>query len=321
MGKVLVTTLPKSGTHFLNILMPALGYKRHFCDIDDITQGMIDPDPEIAKQHAWRLVEIIDAMSADAFVIDHVPYHSALIHWLMKRDVRVVTLIRNPYDFVVSLSHHLKKHPTERAPTDTGLHALQHWLCNGQTEDEQGRPRAPLAKRYLMRFDGWVSDERAFIVRFEDVIGPRGGGAFSRQIATGMELRDFLGLELDSGVLARAFTKSFNRRVALFRKGQIGSWRTEMLPNTAELVRLMFGSLMRSWGYTEDGAVAPREGRRDSTQDDLNAAAAGLVEEAAECREKIGHLRKRIARITNAEVPSDEEAYALDAPDDAEQSG
>jgi hypothetical protein len=321
MGKVLVTTLPKSGTHFLNLLMPSLGFRRHFCELDEITAGLIDPDPEVSREHARRLVDIIEAMPQDAFIIDHVPYHSALIHWLMKRDVRVVTLIRNPYDFVVSLSHHLRKHPTESAPADLGVHALQHWICNGQTEDESERPRTPLGKRYLTRFDGWVSDKRAFVLRFEDVIGPRGGGAFSRQVATSMELRDFLGLTLDNAALARAFTCSFNTGVALFRKGQIGSWRTEMHPNTAELIRLMFGALMRAWGYTEDGEVAPREGQRECTMDDLNAGAAGLVEEVAECRAKIGHLRKRIARITGAEAPTDEDAHALDTPADGEGQG
>jgi hypothetical protein len=316
MGKVLVTTLPKSGTHFANILFPALGYKRHFCDIDDITQGMIDPDAEVRRQHAERLVKIVEAMPDNAFIIDHVPFHSALIHWLIKRDVRVVTLVRNPYDFVVSLSHHLRKHPTERAPTDIGLHALQHWICRHQNEDAHGQLQQPMAKRYLKRFDGWVGDDRVFVLRFEDIIGPRGGGSFSRQIAVGAELCDFLGLDLDKAGIARAFARSFNRRVALFRKGQIGSWREEMAPNTADLIRQVFGPLMRSWGYSEDGDVIPHAGYRPCSLTELDAAAAGLIEEVAECREKIGHLRKRIARITHAKIPSDEDAYDLNAPED-----
>lgn len=315
MGKVLVTTLPKSGTHFLNLLMPGLGFQRHYCDLDEITAGLIDADPETARAHAEHLVRIIDAMPDGAFIIDHVPFNSALMHWLEKAQVRVLVLLRNPYDFVVSYSHHLKKYPNGRAPEDLGLHALQHWICRAQVE-HAGQLQQPLAKRYLKRFDGWVRDGRAFVLRFEDVIGPRGGGSFARQIATGLELRDFLGLSLGPAALARAFTNSFNQRITLFRKGQIGSWRTEMAPNTANLIRLNHGALMQSWGYSEEGEVVPRDGQRVCTLEELDAAAAGLVTDVAEAREKIGHLRKRIARITGADAPSEEEAYALDRPDD-----
>src|SRR5262245_53466776 len=144
MGKVLVTTLPKSGTHYLNVVMQAYGYERHFCDVHDITAAMIDPDPECAKKAAWQLVEAIERMPDGHFMNEHVPHNSTLTYWLEKRHVKVVALIRNPYDFVVSLAHHLRQHAAPDVPADLSMHALQHWIC---THTDEGHAD-PMAKRY-----------------------------------------------------------------------------------------------------------------------------------------------------------------------------
>lgn len=291
MGKVLVTTLPKSGTHFLNLLMPQLGFQRHFCDLGELTSGLIDPDSDIVRAHAERLTRVVETMPNGSFIIDHVPYSSLLMHWLQKRRVKVVTLIRNPYDFVVSLSHHLKRHPRENVPADLSLHALQHHITLATETDAEGQILPPLLKRYLRRFEGWVADERAHVLRFEEVIGPRGGGAFSTQLAAGIALCAHLGVHKDAAAIAQAMTLSFNPSVALFRKGQIFSWKAEMMPNTAKAIYASHARVFDTWGYDDSGAVVRHINQRADMPTDVDAGAEGLVKTIAELRAEVTHLR------------------------------
>ena len=131
MTKALITTLPKSGTHLLNIVMRGLGFQRHECELGDLSAGLLDPDPEVSLSHAEALVALLDAMPDRHFVLHHIPYHSALIHKLAKRNIRAIALIRNPLDFVVSLAHHLRDYSEDNTSRDTSLHEMQHWISGG----------------------------------------------------------------------------------------------------------------------------------------------------------------------------------------------
>ena len=298
MAKVLVTTLPKSGTHYLNVVMQAYGFERHFCDVHDLTAGMADPDPERAKKAAWGLVEAIERMPDGHFMNEHVPHSSSLMFWLEKRHVKVVALLRNPYDFVVSLAHHLRREPSPDAPADLSLHALQHWICSHIPEGHSD----PMAKRYFTRIGGWAGDPRAFLLRFEDIIGPRGGGSFADQLATGLKLRDYLGVALDEAGVARALISSYNPDISMFRRGRIGGWRDEMAPNTATHLALLYGRFLDAWGYTPDGELQHHAGDRPDILADIERAVAGLIEDNVHFRAKAMRIAKE--RATPAAAPT-----------------
>jgi len=307
MTKLLVATLPKSGTHFLNVLLPQLGFNRHICELGQITTGLIDADPERAQASVQELLAIVDAMPDGAFVLDHVPYNKTLADELAKRDVRVIIMVRNVYDFVVSLSHHLRRDPGPKTPTDFSLHRLQHWICTEPGPEVDGVPAPPLAKRYARRIGSWTADKHAFVLRFEDIIGPRGGGLFSDQIATILSLRDYLGLDLDNGALARALFNSFRPGIALFRRGQIGSWRDEMAPNTAEVIRVAYARTLQDWGYSETGELLRHANERTGIVDEVDHAVLGLVEDLVHLQAKARRLTEQLGEGDSAEPASDED--------------
>ena len=288
MAKVLVTTLPKSGTHYLNVVMQAYGFERHFCDVHEFTAGMVDPDPERANKAAWALVEAIERMPDGHFMNEHVPHNPSLMFWLEKRHIKVVALLRNPYDFVVSLAHHLRREPSPDTPADLSMHALQHWICTHVPEGHTD----PMAKRYLARIGGWATDPRAFLLRFEDIIGPRGGGSFADQVATGLRLRDYLGAQLDEAQVARALISSYKPDLAMFRRGRIGGWRDEMAANTAEHLASLYARFLDAWGYTPDGGLKRRAGDRPDILADIERAVAGLIEDNIHYRAKATRIAK-----------------------------
>jgi Sulfotransferase domain len=310
--KALITTLPKSGTHLVNVLMKGLGFTRHVCELAELNAGLLHPDPEVSLGHAEALVALLDAMPDRHFVLHHIPYHSALIHKLAKRNIRAIALIRNPLDFVVSLAHHLHQYPEDDALKSASQHEMQHWICSGVT-DAHGHAKPPLAKRYFRMMTRWISDQRVRTLRFEDIVGPRGGGLFSDQLATTLDLCAFLDAELDRATLTHALAGSYRPGIALFRKGQIGSWKKEMASNTAEQIRLLYPWAFDGWGYTLDGSLTHHANERAGMMLELDAAAAALVHENA-------HLRAKVSRLFGPEdeaAPSAETAPLEAAADDA----
>jgi hypothetical protein len=271
--KAFVTTLPKSGTHLLNVVLQELGLSRHAFDGNEAAAGLTSTDNETSRASMNAIIDVVDAMPQNSFVLHHVPYTKSLMAELEKRDVRPIALIRNPYDFIVSLAHHFLANPEHDTPRDLGLHAMQHWICGGGSNE----PGPPTAKRYMSMMSGWINDPRTLILRFEEVIGPLGDGRFSDQLASGLLLRDFLGVQKSPSEVMRAFIVGFQPGLRLFRRGQIGSWKDEMAANTVEQVRLLYGRVFESWGYTLDGELIHRAAERDDIVEQLDIAAAGLV--------------------------------------------
>ena len=136
----------------------------------------------------------------------------------------------------------------------------------------------------------WVNDKRATIIRFEDIVGPRGNGLFSDQLATALNFCSVLDVNINIADLTRALAGSFQPGIALFRRGQIGSWKEEMAPNTAEQVRLMYPWAFEPWGYELDGSLTHHANERADILSKLDAAAAALVDENAHLRAKVNRL-------------------------------
>lgn len=305
MTKVLITTLPKSGTHFTNLLMQGLGFERHFCDLSEGKRAMLSSDAEIVTRGVDAIVDAAAAMPDNAFILDHIPFTKRLAYLLHANDVRVILMVRNPYDFVVSLSHYLARHPGPDTPSGMSAHQLQHWICTSPGVDIEGAPADPIAKRYMKRVGAWTGDEHTFLLRFEEIIGPYGGGLFSDQVVTSVRLRDFLGLGLGNSELARAMITSFNPSLSMFRRGQIGGWRQEMAPNTAEFIRLEYGRTMDAWGYSEHGELLRHANASETTLQEVDSAASGLIGEYIHLRHKARRFEAQLLGLEPREEADD----------------
>lgn len=291
MVKALVTTLPKSGTHLLVELLHELGLKRHyFTNPDALGAGLLNRDRKVVTASAEEILNTIEQMPDNSFVCQHLPHATLLMHALAERDVRVVALVRCPYDVIVSHAHHLLQRPQPETPTGLSLHAMQHWICSGGNE---GAATATLAKRSFGIMHGWVDDPRVLTLHFEDIVGPRGSGRFSSQLAAGLKLREHLGLDTDAAALGRALVNSYKPEIALFRRGQIGSWKDEMAPNTAEQVRLSYGKVLAKWGYSLDGELMRSAEAPATLVEDMDRVFAAMIAENV-------HLRAKLCRMAEA---------------------
>jgi hypothetical protein len=110
-----------------------------------------------------------------------------------------------------------------------------------------GRELLSLDERYR-RFSGWGRDEGAVVVKFEDLVGPEGGGSADAQRRAVGRVAEHLGLEADERTM-RLVEEGLFGEGRTFRKGQIGGWREEFSPEHARAAKEVAGPLLVELGY------------------------------------------------------------------------
>jgi hypothetical protein len=210
---VLVNVFPKAGTHLLLNLVNALpGYQYKGRDID-----MGDP---------LRAVRVISEMGPGDVVKSHLPWRPELQRVISNNGVLMLSLIRDPRDIVVSLVHYLMKHrqhPLHDAYASLGDFNERLYRTITGFEYRGERVCRDIGSR-LADWEPWL-DRKAQILRFEDLVGIRGGGDEDRQRKQIIKTMNYLkidhGITDPSAIQAQIFDPSAHS----FRRGRCGGWR------------------------------------------------------------------------------------------------
>ncbi len=200
-------------------------------------------------------------------------------HWSQERSdmvnrigAKVVFLYRDPRAQVSSNLHYIMDTPQHP------LHKMfkEHLgsdrerilrLMNGLTDEEYevflaagNRISPTLHDHQLLRnrsgvnnlygfYEGWLEDQAVFKMRFEDIIGPSGGGDRRIQMHVIGKLMHFTGVKDDALDPEALASQLFYIKAATFRKGRIDSWREELLPELQEEFAQKNKDLLALWGY------------------------------------------------------------------------
>lgn len=195
--------------------------------------------------HEMHYVKIHDAYTS----MQGGPFHAD--SW------RAVYIIRNPLDVAVSLANHLGCSFDESI---SRMSDVDHTFCGQKRHLPSQLPQRLLSWSEHVR--SWVAAEdlTVHVVRYEDMS--------VRTHDTFMAIVRFLGLSVDEKKLERAFSAScfeelrrqecadgFKERPSkaerFFRKGHVGAWKTEMLPEQAERLIENHQEVMRQFGYLD----------------------------------------------------------------------
>ena len=97
-----------------------------------------------------------------------------------------------------------------------------------------------LAERYKIYLK-WAENSNFCIIRYEDLVGPYGGGSLEIQLATIEKIADHLGiLVLDD--LCKELAGQLYGGTSTFNKGKIGRWKEEFTPEMKEFFKKHFSS-------------------------------------------------------------------------------
>lgn len=196
----------------------------------------------------------------DHIVSAHCAYTPELAGLVADQGMRAVCMLRDPRDTVVSFLHYVKrrpKHPLHeeyiRLPNDH--ERLMFAIRGGRLGDHI---LLPLDERFR-NFVGWEREAGAAMVKFEDLVGPKGGGSTEAQRSAIERVAGYLDVSLDEE-RTLSIADSLYGSGRTFRKGKSGGWRDEFSEEHVRAVEEVAGELLVDLGYETGCRVRP--GRR-----------------------------------------------------------
>lgn len=244
----IVVTPEKTGTHLLTKTLERLVKKKthnYWCH-------KMTPE-ELVNALKW-------AEENDAFVHMHALPDQAMIDTLLSHSYKVIFLMRDPRDTMVSLFHYIE---IGWAYARLNLKGQYGNLSKDKKFDEiiTGKRYGTSAVRsiILRRLD-WMKQDPEFVctVYFENLIGKEGGGSAQKQKNTIRELAKHIDVKLNATLMKEVTTDLFGAPTGTpsnnttFRKGQIGSWKEEFSRANVFVFKHYFGKDLISLGYERD---------------------------------------------------------------------
>jgi hypothetical protein len=242
--RVYVTSVPKSGTNMLmNILslFPQL-------TLNGTLVGLTKEEQ----------VNRIGKLRRGCVISSHLSLSPQLEKILVRRNVKVIFIIRDPRDVCVSLHHWIKRFRDHYFHSSYMNYANDYerlMICiKGQEALLSNGIKNGLVsiENHFLRRSAWLDYPGCCSVRYEHLVGPSGGGDTKQQREEINRIERFLDLTLSLRDMDYVVKNIYSTKSATFRKGQIGGWREEMTEAHKSAFKEVSGQLLIDLGYEKD---------------------------------------------------------------------
>jgi hypothetical protein len=236
--KVYCVSIPKSGTHLL---------ERALCLHPTLYRKLV---PTISDENIGRyngFDGLLRRLRPGQIIVSHLRYQDRYLESLDQQAVRGIFLIRDPHAIVVSQAHYVARTKGHRNHEFfLAQPSIKDRLRIAITGNAEHRV-ASIAER-LEAFSGWL-DAGCLVVRFEDLIGPDGGGDRTVQIRALRSIYEFLRIDASDALVASVSRRLFSSASPTFRTGSIGEWRGAFDADLERLISEVAGEAMIRYGY------------------------------------------------------------------------
>lgn len=236
--RVLVVSLPKAGTHLV---------ERALCLHPRLYRRLQRTVTEALLPGFGGLETVLNRLGRGQIAVSHLGYDAERSEILRRSGARAVFIVRDPRDIAVSLAHYVvreKAHPHHELFTQLPTFVDRYRLAI-EGAPERGLQSMP---DRLQHFSGWLSED-LLLLRFEELVGARGGGSATTQRRVIVELFDFLGVARSEPIVISVQERLFSDASPTFRRGLTGQWREEFTPDLVALARERLGESLRRYGY------------------------------------------------------------------------
>lgn len=257
-SRIFVNSLPKSGTFLLSSAIELFGYRDYYDTAeqlgtlgcfnyrearDALTEmgkaplGTIDGAVSVGSQTPLYVGTDIfrkwlSVVPDEFYIAGHVSYSPSLPPILAELDYRHVFIIRDPQavlpsllSFVMNTRGLPKKHYLEKDFKLMTQSQRLEIILEGGYAPEAGVEIKSFAEIYRSML-AWRNDSDSLVVRFEDLVGKKGGGRTEQQSKVLKDIAAYLRFPAHD-VLSN-IEKIYNPDAPTFRIGQIDSWKNSM---------------------------------------------------------------------------------------------
>ena len=107
--------------------------------------------------------------------------------------------------------------------------------------------------RVLEKYKPWLTTEGVLVVRFEHLIGARGGGNDLLQMRTVSEISQHLNILIDDSQASAICRGIYSETSPTFRISGIGNWEKVFRPEHVDAFMQSAGKYLEYYGYSETG--------------------------------------------------------------------
>lgn len=267
MRKAFINSLPKSGTNLLAKCLLLFGYteRGHLS-----TGTVLDSRPAaMFRRLFWRThkqgyslgvnspIEVrrrpVDAMlrrvRENQFVSAHVGYRRDLLDTVLEQGFVPIQVIRDPRAVLASFVPYVvgdKSHFLN--PLFTSLSPEARYAAMLDGIERNGQIQRPL-RTCCLALDPWIENDRVYTVRFEDIVGEKGGGSDTRRLEVLGEIAGRLAIPEPD--IQRVSEELYGPGRHTFRKGKVDTWKDEIPPALLPRLESELGDILEKWGYRE----------------------------------------------------------------------
>ena len=232
--KVFCNSIPKCGSY---LLMRAVKCVRK---LDDY--GVI--------QNKRNKIDAINRMPEETMLVGHQQNNKRITNALLDNNVVILFIVRDPRDMVVSRYYFEKsdrifmRHRRFQAmPKEIAYNEIIRSVLGGVNN----KPAKSInITDYFKSFSYYLYGNQVTTIRFEDLVGSKGGGCDKRQRDALTKIGTAINSKVDIDKIAQSI---FSTKSATFRKGQIGQWRYEFSKPNKRLFNKIAGKLLVRLGY------------------------------------------------------------------------
>ena len=266
-------TMPKTGTHLLRPVLEYLTdqnsvsywskevkcskgylYNKKMMNSLLLLPGVIQPYWLHQPIHKNCFISILnDLQNQGDFLVTHAPYSVEMENILKERNSLVFFLIRDPRDWVISVIRHPPISGVDIFGEPIGDHHFVS-LSLDQKIDYilNGTSLYYSALETLNKFLPWTKSSICCPLRFEALLGPRGGSFTEKeQLVEFRKIANALHLDISDELLLTAFEESFGTG-NIFSKGKASTWKEYFKEEHKTKFKELLGDVLIELGYEKD---------------------------------------------------------------------
>lgn len=246
--RVLANSLPKSGTHLVTALLdrlPDMRFSGHHLTAYDVVRD---------GAHDWTaLRRRLASVRTGQYVSAHLPASPELFALLGELGYRCLFAVRDPRDAAVSDMHYILRFPYH--PLHERLRAMASdderltAVITGMAGERAGVPLLESMPDRLDAYLGWLDAPATRVIRFERLVGSRGGGDDASQLAEIRDIAGHVGRPLTGAQVAEVAAAVWSPSSSTFRRGAIGDWTGCFTAEHRALVARLAGRQLGALGY------------------------------------------------------------------------
>ncbi|MFZ2487405.1 MAG: sulfotransferase domain-containing protein [Anaerolineae bacterium] len=288
--RLLINSMPKSGTHLLTQVVDLLGFQDQgahasFWGRTKDRLGLGAPvvlahlrvkrnkqrllRSLVTRQSAPLTVPVDVTMPVDvpvgllqawlagirpgAYLSGHVPWHVKTADIVRANALKQIVIVRDPRDVLVSFVHFVRRPQHVLSKDFTPLTPDEQLLLALQGGQGSAGTHIVGMMQGFAAILNWTQETDVLFVRFEDLIGTQGAGSEQAQRVTVQKIAEYLGLALTDQATDTVCQRAFDTKSATFRRGQIGSWQDELTPQQIQSVQDGFTPLRQThpWVFAD----------------------------------------------------------------------